>query len=226
MRTAVAPGWDRSISIARALPSSATSASRRSLRRAARTSRRPLLESCRANSTPRPAEAPVISATPAISGRRPDLGLLDLARTGRRLTLGKGVDMLHAALDLAPDGVLIVEEARVVEADEELAVRAVGVLSAGHRADAADVRLTTEFRLQVRKVGAAGAAARRVAALGHEAGDHAMKRNAVVEAALRQLLDPLDMARGQVRAKLDDDFAAVRKIEDKAFIGHRFAPDE
>jgi hypothetical protein len=34
------------------------------------------------------------------------------------------------------------------------------------------------------------------------------------------------MARRQVRAELDDDFAAARKIEDKAFVGHRFAPDE
>src|SRR5918993_2481144 len=154
-----------------------------------------------------------------------DRCLDDLARLARRLADRQRVDMLHAALDLAPDGVLIVEEAGVVEADEELAVRAVGVLRAGHRADAADVRLTAEFGLQVRKIGAAGAAPARITALGHEAGDHAMKRNAVVEAALRQLLDPLDMARRQVRAELDDDFAAARKIEDKAFVGHRFAPD-
>ena len=35
--------------------------------------------------------------------------------------------MFHAALDLAPHGILIVEEAGVAEADEELAVGAVGV---------------------------------------------------------------------------------------------------
>src|SRR5688572_16626668 len=110
---------------------------------------------------PRPADAPVISVTgrgSVISARRPDFGLDDLAGFAGRLTLGQRVDMLHAALDLAPDGVLIVEEARVVEADEELTVGAVRVLSAGHRADAADVRFAAEFRLQVGKIRTARAA--------------------------------------------------------------------
>jgi len=40
--------------------------------------------------------------------------------------------MLHPALDLAPDGILTVQEAGIVEADEELAVGAVRVLRARH----------------------------------------------------------------------------------------------
>src|SRR3546814_21184695 len=68
----------------------------------------------------------------------------DLARLARRLALGQRVDIVHAFDHLAPDGVLIVEEARVLEADEELTVRAVRVLRARHRADAADVRRSEE----------------------------------------------------------------------------------
>ena len=58
-------------------------------------------------------------------GHLGDRRLDDLARLARRLADRKRVDMFHAALDLAPDGILAVEEARVVEADEELAVGAV-----------------------------------------------------------------------------------------------------
>jgi hypothetical protein len=39
-----------------------------------------------------------------------------------------------------------------------------------------------------------------VAALGHEAGDHAVEHHAVVEAFLGQLDDAFDVARGQVGA--------------------------
>src|SRR4051812_46219248 len=56
------------------------------------------------------------------------------------------VDVLHAFNDLAPDRVLLVEEARVIEADEELTVGTVGRLRAGHRGGAAHVRLIVELR--------------------------------------------------------------------------------
>src|SRR5918993_2224739 len=124
-----------------------------------------------------------------------DRCLDDLARLARRLADRQRVDMLHAALDLAPDGILIVEEAGVVEADEELAVGAVGVGGAGHRAGAADVRLTRKFRLEIGQLATAGAGPGRVAALGHEAGDDAMEQDAVVKAFACQARDPLDMAR-------------------------------
>ena len=63
------------------------------------------------------------------------------------------------------------------------------------------------------RLGAALAGALGVAALGHEAGDHAMERQAVVEAAPHQRLDPLDMLRRKVGAQLDHDRAAVRQLE-------------
>src|SRR3546814_11266786 len=47
----------------------------------------------------------------------------DLPRLARRLAFGQRVDMVHAVDHFAPDGILIVEEARIFEADEELAFR-------------------------------------------------------------------------------------------------------
>ena len=129
--------------------------------------------------------------------------------------------MLHAALDLAPHGILIVEEGRVGEADEELAVGAVGVARPGHRGDSADVRLLGEFRLEVAELGAAHAGPGRVAALRHEAGNHAVEGDAVVKAALGQRRDALDMVGRQVGPQLDDDVAAAGKGEGQAFgVGH------
>lgn len=121
--------------------------------------------------------------------------------------------MLHAALDLAPHRILPIQEGRVVETDEELAVRAVGVLGAGHRADTAHVRLAAEFRLEVGKVAAAHSGAGRIAALGHEPWDHPVEHDAVVETVACEAGDPLDMAGGKVRSKLDDDIAAAGKAE-------------
>ncbi len=117
--------------------------------------------------------------------------------------------MLHPALDLAPQSVLLVEEARVVEADEELAVRAVRALRAGHRASTADVALIVELGLQVWELAPAHAGAGGVAALRHEAGDNAVEHDAIIKAFARQRRDPLDMSRGEVGAKLDDDVAAA-----------------
>src|SRR5512141_1472434 len=131
-------GLPRSAAMTCALPSSAASLLRRSFRRATRMTSSPRAAHCLANSTPRPADAPVMRVAGLGSialARRPDFGLHDLARVRRRLALRKRVDMLHAALDLTPNGVLVVEEASVVEADEELAVGAVGILGASHRAN-------------------------------------------------------------------------------------------
>jgi hypothetical protein len=130
--------------------------------------------------------------------------------------------MFHAALDLAPNRILPVEEGRVVEADEELAVGAVGVLGARHGADAADMRLAVELRLEVGKVASAHAGAGRVAALGHEARDHPMEHHAVIESVACQTGDPLDVAGSEVGPKLDDDIAAAGKAEGKGVgVGHR-----
>ena len=64
--------------------------------------------------------------------------------------------------------------------------------------------------LQVRLRRAAGAVAvSAVAALGHEAGDDAVERHAVIEALVRQFADALNMVRREVRAELDLHRAGV-----------------
>ena len=123
------------------------------------------------------------SARPPHADRRLD----DLVRVLHRLAALDLVDVLHAFDHLAPDGVLLVEEARVVEADEELAVGAVRALRARHRGGAAHMRLGVELGRQVRIARAAGAGAVRAAGLRHEAVDHAMEHDAVVEAFAHQL---------------------------------------
>jgi hypothetical protein len=134
--------------------------------------------------------------------------------------------MLHAFDDLAPDGILAVEEAAIVEADEELAVGAVRVLRAGHGGDAALVRLAAEFGRKVGLVGSPHAASRRIAALGHEAVDDAVEDDAVVETLLGQLLDAGDMARREIGAQPDDDVAAAVEGKDEGVlvVGHVGTP--
>ena len=77
--------------------------------------------------------------------------------------------------DLAPDRVLAVEEAGVVEADEELRIGRVRTRRAGHRHRAAHMRLGVELRLEVRIFRSARAGPVRAAGLGHEAVDHPVK---------------------------------------------------
>ncbi len=132
--------------------------------------------------------------------------------------------MFHAALDLTPDGVLAIEETRVVEADEELRIRAVGHLGAGHRAGTAHVRFRVEFGLEVGLVAAAHAGSGRVAALRHEARDHPVEHHAVIETFAGQFRDPLDMAGREIGAQLDDDIAALSvaavESEGQRFVSH------
>src|SRR5262249_6212567 len=96
------------------------------------------------------------------------------------------VQVFHALNHLAPHSVLLVEEPGIVEADEELAVGAVGVLRARHGAHAAHVRLGIELGGEVGIARAAGAGALGAAGLGHEAVDDAVEDNAVVETLTRQ----------------------------------------
>src|SRR6266436_4845138 len=55
------------------------------------------------------------------------------------------VDELHAGHDLAPHGVLAIEEVAVLEADEELAAGAVGFAGPRHRYSAAHMLLAAEL---------------------------------------------------------------------------------
>ena len=108
--------------------------------------------------------------------------------------------------------VLAVEEVRILEDDEELAARAVGIGGARHRDGAAHVRLLAELGGQ-RVAHAAHAGAVRIAGLGHEAVDHAVEDDAVVLALARQLLDLGDVLGGEVGAHLDDDAAIVLEVD-------------
>src|SRR5688572_4359500 len=98
-----------------------------------------------------------------------------------------GVDMLHTLHDLAPDRILAIEPGRSVEADEELAVGAVGIAAARHRAGAPHVGLAREFGLEIGLLRSARAGARGIARLCHEPRDHPVKDDAVVETVLREL---------------------------------------
>ena len=97
-----------------------------------------------------------------------------------------------------------------------------GFCDARHRGGAADVRLAAELGLEVGLVRAARAGAGRVAALGHEAVDHAVEDDAVVKAFLGQLADARDMAGREIGAQPDDDVAAAVEVEDQGvqFVGH------
>src|SRR3546814_5311215 len=77
---------------------------------------------------------------------------------------------------------------------------------------------TTLFRSLLRS---AHSGAGRIAALGHESIDDPVKDDAVVKAFTRQFLNPLDMTRRQVGAKIDRHVAAVEREDQGVFsIGH------
>src|SRR5690606_19606643 len=86
----------------------------------------------------------------------------DLVGVLDRLAALDLVDILHARGHLAPNSVLFVEERRVLEANEELAVAGIGIGRAGHRRRAPHVRFVIEFGLEF-LTGATGAGAMRAA---------------------------------------------------------------
>src|SRR5579875_3291142 len=91
------------------------------------------------------------------------------------------IDILHARYDLSPDGILLVEKARVGKTDEELRVGGIWILRA------------------------AGSRPVRTARLRHKSVDHAMERDAIVELLCSELLDMRDMGWGEVGPHFDDD---------------------
>src|SRR5208282_3802718 len=109
----------------------------------------------------------------------------DLVGIGYRAAAGRArldrVDEFHARGHLAENGVLAVEESRRREADEELAVAAVGALRARHADRAAQEMRLAELGRDV-LARAAGAGAGGIAGLRHESRDDAVEDDAVVEA--------------------------------------------
>ena len=139
-----------------------------------------------------------------------------------RIALLDHIDELHAARDLSPDGVLSVQESRVGEADEELAVGGVRVHRARHRHRPADMRFLVELRVQL-FAAAAHARARRIARLRHEAIDDTMEHNAVIEPLTRQFLDPRDMVRRRFRQQFDDNATIFQIQIQRVFLVHLFS---
>jgi LysR family glycine cleavage system transcriptional activator len=139
-------------------------------------------------------------------------------RAAGRLALRQRIDMLHARFDHAPDGVLAVEEAGVVEADEELAVGAVGfaLRAIEQTPRTCGSRLNSAFRFGL-ALGAAHAGAGRIAALRHEAGDDAVEDDAVIEAFAGEALDLIDMVGCEVGPQRDDDVAAFKGHDKRVF---------
>ncbi len=131
------------------------------------------------------------------------------SRLRRRLAFGDLIDILHAVHDLAENGVRAVEMRRVREADEELAVGAVGIARTRCAESAALERGRRKLSRKIGILGAALAGALRVAGLGHEARDDAMELQAVVEALGHELLDARDVLRRQIGPQPDRDLAGL-----------------
>jgi hypothetical protein len=100
-----------------------------------------------------------------------------------------------------------------------LAVGAILLGGPRHGDCAAQVRQRVELGLEVGKAGVADAGSGRIAALRHEAIDHAVECDPVVEAAAGKRLDPLDMGRSMVRAQLDGYAATIGQVQDPAVFG-------
>ncbi len=86
------------------------------------------------------------------------------------------------------------------------------------------MRLIVKFSLEVGLVRAAHASALGAAPLGHEAGDHTVELNSVIESFAGQLLDPGNVTRRKIRAQADAHIpaAAIAGIEREGqkFVGH------
>ena len=117
---------------------------------------------------------------------------------------------------LAPYGVFPVEVWGWSRTDEELAVCAMVVLSAGHADRAALKRSFAEFGKDV-STGTAPACAGGVASLGHEIRDDTAEFETVIKAQPYKFLDSLHLDRGEIRAHFNDHPAKVQAGEEGAF---------
>src|SRR6185312_14858675 len=160
-----------------------------------RTCRAPSVRDGRTTSTPRtrgaPARAPRGPPSRSLDGDAFDHDVLPrpVARIG--LERGDRVDDVHAVGDASEDRVLAVEpRGRWGRDDEELAAVRVRA-GVRHRECAAHDLVVVELVLEL-IAGAAGAGARRVAALDHEVRDDAVEDDTVVEAVARELDEVVD----------------------------------
>src|SRR3954454_25191025 len=147
--------------------------------------------------------------------------LHDLVGILHRLAALDLVAILHAGRDLAPDGVLAVEEGRVIKADEELAVAGIRTGGTCHRRRATDMRLLVELGLEL-LARTPGAGALRTTGLRHEALDHAMEDDAILKTFTHQLLDARDVTGREVWPHFNGD-ASLRGIQDQSIFGDSHA---
>ena len=127
--------------------------------------------------------------------------------------------MLHTADHLTPDGVLTVQKAGIVKADEKLAIGGVRIIGPRHGANAAHMRFCVKFLLQIWLRRSAHAGAIGATALRHEAGDDAVKLHAIVKAFTGKFRDAGYVIGRQIRTQLDNNVSAVER-KGKCFIGH------
>ena len=127
--------------------------------------------------------------------------------------------MFHAANHISPCGVLVVEKARIVEADEELAVRAVRAARTRHRTSTAHMRLGIELLGKIGLFRTAHASPVGATALRHETRDDAVELYAIVKAFAGQLFNACNMIGCEIGAKLDDNVAAIQR-QGEGFVGH------
>src|SRR4029077_12686202 len=161
----------------------------------------------------RPKAGPSTSLVPAMTvwrqvrggeRLRPHRRLDDLVGIPDGLSALDLVDGFPAFDHLAPNRVLVVEEAGVVKADEKLTVPGIGTTSACHRDRTADMGLTIEFGLELLSR-PAGPRALRASRLCHEAVNHAVEHNAIVEPVLDEFLDARDVTRRKIGPHFNDD---------------------
>src|SRR5262245_13223860 len=154
---------------------------------------------------------------------RPHCRLDDLIGVFDRLPALDLVDVFHALDHLTPDRVLVIEEARVVEADEKLAVAGIRVAGARHRDGTAHVWFAVELSLQL-AARSAGASAVGAPGLRHKSIDHAVKYNAVVKSVLYQFLDPCNVPGREVGPHLDHHCALGRLQRQRIFWRRHLTP--
>ena len=141
--------------------------------------------------------------------KRRNRAIAFVSRDARQL-LKRPQDLLVACL--ADHGVLAVQLGHVGQRDEELAAPGVHVAGLmGHEQRAGLDGPVPQLRRNQLSVGThARAVALRAAALEDEAGNHAVKRLAVVEPGAGQIEEVLDVVRGLVIGQVERDLPLVR----------------
>ena len=154
------------------------------------------------------------AAAGATRERLAEAGADDLGRVGRRLARRDRVDRGHAR-DHPPEAAIFASSSKVgASMMKNWLLALFGSVGARHRHDAAHVRQAVEFGLEVGKLEPPRAGALGIAALGHEAGDDAVERQAVVEALRGSAAGSARHGSGATSGRSwIDDRAAVRQLQ-------------